>query len=130
MLEVSTNNFTKYSSDLAVFTSLVTNCSYFTLFSRDVSRQAAYFLLKTSVGKLIKVIIHPDCRQMWNLPESNKYVRALYKLSLPTIATHQVIYVPKLLQPLTPDSLARKCLQRIERVDPTFLKTKKSNYTT
>ncbi len=59
---------------------------------------------------------------MWNMANANPYVKSLYKKSLLAVRSHWVIYVPKLLVPLTVEDLAAKRLSEAAgRILPRFL---------
>jgi len=45
----------------------------------------------------------------------------MYKKGLPSVKSHKVIYVPKLLESLTPDSLTEKVLKKQLDIDPQFV---------
>lgn len=52
--------------------------------------------------------------------DNNPYIRWLYKTMLPPVKQKQVIFVPKLMEPVTPEDLARRVVKFRADVDPRF----------
>ena len=53
--------------------------------------------------------------------DQNPYIKYFYKKVLPSVKTKQVIYVPKLLEPLTIPDLAHKVIKIKDAVDSSFV---------
>ena len=59
------------------------------------------------------------------MTERNRYLNYMYKRSLPPVRNHHIIYVPKMLHPLTVEDLANKRILKREDVEPEFFLRKK-----
>ena len=97
------------------FFSIGMNFLYYKIFSGKSRDACERFLIEGTPEKFVK---------FWNLPENNSIVRFFFKTMLPSVKVKQIIYVPKLLEPLTFEDLENKRVKLIENVSTDFIQLK------
>lgn len=110
--EASARYALKKPSNFGLFFSQSINMAYYTIFSGSAKDQSDLFLTESGPDMLSK---------FWNMMDDNPYIKFFYKKILPSIKLKKVIYVPKLLQPLTIEDLVHDVVKANQDVNPNFL---------
>jgi hypothetical protein len=82
------------------------------MFSSKARRVGEKFLVEGKTESFVK---------FWNLPDNNSCVRFFLKAVFPSVKVKQVIYAPKLLEPLTLEDLDNKVVRQKSNVSPAFV---------
>jgi len=87
------------------------NFLYYMMFRSKARDAGEKFLVEGKAECFVK---------FWNLPDNNSCVKFLLKAVFPSVKVKQVIYVPKLLEPLTLEDLDNKVVRQKNDVSPEF----------
>eukprot|EP00826_Nyctotherus_ovalis_P037450 TRINITY_DN3412_c0_g2_i1.p6 TRINITY_DN3412_c0_g2~~TRINITY_DN3412_c0_g2_i1.p6 ORF type:complete len:124 (-),score=39.13 TRINITY_DN3412_c0_g2_i1:1101-1472(-) len=107
----------KRTSSFGAFCSIGVNFLYYAMFRSKARDAGEKFLVEGRPEQFVK---------FWNLPDTNSCVRFFLKKILPSVKTKQVIYAPKLLEPLTLEDLSSKTVRQKSNTSPAFVLLKGS----
>ncbi len=102
IVEASCRTSLAKKSNFGTFFFTGLNMLYYTMFNSRAQHYGELFLVESDSYRLSK---------FWNMLDENPYVRFFFKKILPSVKIKQVIYVPKMLEPLTIADLANKVVK-------------------